>query len=266
MNILADIFKKENKLEDLCDNISQCAQNIDYIASLYKSIKTTIPIVSYANFRDAFTHFRKAYEAYDEITLNEQCYAAKEHMQRSIKDPCVHLARIYIRVFHNVVYCSNVLSNYQKYILEEYTQLNSMDFWRANNINSLIHQLMYDIDIKLGNELSENTPSTLDELKLYEQRAKDRSYIAYENKYSYIRSEVSGCFFYVMHQKQNLSVMRKHLHRLNTAILELRENSVGLIRTYIGSDNKEFNKFCAEIKKAHTLIENCGLSPALLTL
>lgn len=182
MNTLADIPHKDYELGCLCDAILQCGNNINTLSKLYKKIHKGVPIVSYANFRDIFTHFRKAYEAYDELTLSNQCYASKEHIQRSIKDACVMLARFYLRIFERIINCPGVLSHNQQNIMDDFNELYNISSWHIKDINTVIHQLMYDIDVKLGYEKSDTELSSLEEINDYVTRVKARSSKAYHVK------------------------------------------------------------------------------------
>lgn len=266
MNTLADIPHKGYELGCLCDEILQCGQNISALLELYKNIYKNFPIVSYANFRDIFTHFRKAYEAYDELTLSNQCYASKEHMQRSIKDACVILARYYLRVFERIINCPDNLSPYQENILKDFDQLCYIKSWRIENIDTVIHQLMFDIDVKLGHEKTNDEPCSLEDIKKYEERAEKRSHEAYKTKYNYIRNELTNCFFYVMHKEQNIRNLRAQMHKLKTSVHELRDESVGLVRAYTEGSNENFNIFCENIAQSYEIIINNGLSAVFFLL
>ena len=259
MNTLVNIPHKNHELLCLCSEIFQCGQNIKTLSNLYEKINQKVPVVSYANFRDIFTHFRKAYEAYDELTLSNQCYASKEHIQRSIKDACVILARYYLSILEQIINCPNTLSPCQEKILDDFDQLKEPNSWQIEHIDTVIHQLMYDIDVKLGYEEANAAPISLEDIDNYQNRAKVRSSTAYNTKYDYIRGELAKCFFYVMHKNKNIQELRKQMHNLKTSVHKLRSESVVLVRAYTESGNENFNNFCKSISDTYNMFVDNGL-------
>lgn len=68
------------------DFIVEAASTLHIYEEYAKTINAYIPVSCYTNFRDALFHFRKMASSIEEKEIEEQAFAIKEHLSRTLTD------------------------------------------------------------------------------------------------------------------------------------------------------------------------------------
>ena len=86
------------------DMLLVCRKKMKELEELYKLEQLPFPIQCRTNFRDAWFHYKKVYERFDSIKVQQEQYAMEEHLIRVLKDAITVLFNAYAYWIENVYY------------------------------------------------------------------------------------------------------------------------------------------------------------------
>lgn len=238
-----DIIPNADKnllVESATKNILVCNQQIQLLKKHYLRVDREFPIHSLANFRDSFIHYEKLYSALLCTECECQKYAFDEHLQRCIKDACVNLANLYLKILVDILISKNLndkkdleflkqresVKNDCEYIFEDYPLLqNDRLCWTVDNLVNVFSDIC--------KKLMENQPiiaNNVDESFYWDHTA--ACLFEYYKKYAFEWFSIN-----------EINTIREFVHQLNNHILEIRSGSSNLVKSYQLGEKTYFDDF-----------------------
>lgn len=253
------IISNSDKLiisQNICNDILETEKQLEKLKLLYKKIQIDLPVHSNANFRDSYVHYDKLSTTLLEEEIICQKHAVDEHLQRSIKDACVHIAGVYITVANRILLSSNLYKkdnlNYQKK-LEELTSICEFVFEEDSRFKSSLKVLTVENFEALIKEMLERFFK--EETKMFKKNSYSCGlYKTYLKDCLFDYYSLSFCQYL---DEQKINNLRECTHLLSNHILSNRSASAKLIKTYKVKDDNAFDEFCGLIDKMHKcFVEN----------
>lgn len=87
-----DLIQKKQFCENIYEqNIVKAYENLKTFIKFSEVLSLTLPISCYTNFRDSLFHFRRIVMAIDEVEMETQAFAVKEHLSRALTDASISI-------------------------------------------------------------------------------------------------------------------------------------------------------------------------------
>lgn len=223
-----------------CDNIINCKLQIDELHKKYNEITLDFPIHSMANFRDSLIHFDKLYMSIDESEINCQRYALNEHLQRCIKDACVHLANFYCSVATPIIEAESLFYK------------GDVEFQQKKQTSIDNCKFIFDVVPELKTDLKHLTVANLNIILTYIQ---DNSTLTREH----IKSCILDYYYNNLYEilgVSSIKQLRDILCKLDDYVLETREASLQLVKTYTEHEQTGFADFIDIIDELYDYLKS----------